>query len=1448
MTQEQAEVVLKVNSKEAQDKLEKLEAQAKDLRIKFAEAFKKGDTKSINDINKQLQRTNKEINSMRTNAANIRAAMVRLNEASPKELNQTIKQINAELNSGRVKRGSKEWDYYIAQLKKVKAELKTVQAETKESESWLSRINGKINNWGTMAAGAMAGFAGVVMSGKAAVQAYADMQAEEANVRKYTGMTTEEVEQLNEAFKNMDTRTSREDLNKLAQEAGRLGKQSVEDVLGFVKAADQLNVALDDLGDGATLTLSKLTGIFGIEDKYGTEKSLLKVGSIINELSQNCSASAPYLAEFTSRLGGIAAQSKMTIDQVMAFGAVLDTQNMAVEASSTALGQVITKIYQDPAKIAKAAGLDVKEFSKLVKSDMNEALITLFEQLNKFGGMENLALIFDEMGTDGARAIPVLSALAGHIDELKNQQIEATKAFDEGISVTNEFAVQNNTVQAGLDKAKKGFKEVAVSLGEKLVPVMGYAISGTSLLMKTMLTLVNFFIKYKTAIISLTAAVAAYTVVLNLHTIKQNLDLALRKARVALMAVEKAGTTALTIVTSGLSVAYYTMTGNTVKATAATRAFSAACAATPIGALATAIGVAIGAYALLDKKVDDVTVSLDTLSKGEADANAKLKEEQSILNTNISKLENFNGTKKEEHDLIDKLNTKYGTFFGKCKTLKEWYEKLTKSGQDYCNSIYQQILMEAKRQQALDLAKQAEEARQNGERGEGITNGDNIYEFVSNLKYVLSGDQLSWAEAKDEVYRKNKKKWDDYADYLDAEAQKLMEDVASEMADVANPFQGSAPTEEPSDESPSKPLSAPVNAKKQEKEAKKAAQAAQKALREDLKKQKAIRDQAIAEAQQEYNSEAITYDEYCAKKEDAELQYFEAVKAILAKKGLTESALYADMLKKEEELRTSSLKRIQDNQLKTLKAQYVQQSTQLDVQYRTGEISYLEYIQSKDQLDKEYLENQLKLYQNAHLTETTQYAELLKKQEDIEEKARERQRKKKEADVNKTHTDNVNSSTEDFYNPKSAVFNNEKALNQALLAEDVRYLKEKMALYSEGSEEWVALNKELNERIAKDQLDKQKETAEAYNAFQEQYGKLSGSEREKIELEVLKSLKDQELITEAQYEKAVSDLRKKYRDKDQEDARDFQNDYADMLIDLYNSVNDVINDIGKQGEDFWADWKNVAEATVKLVTAGLSQAMSYASAERDLEIAKIEKQYDTEIEKAGNNSKKVSKLEEQKEAAVAKIKKKYNEKEMKMEIAQAVAQTALSAITAYASASKVAWWLGPVAAAMATAAGMVQVATIKKQHEAEAAGYYTGGFTQTDADNRKEVGVVHANEFVANHDAVKNSALTPVLRLIDTAQKNNTVGSLTAEDVSNALGQGSGVSVRGVAAQSSDYTTAVAGSVALMAETTSRTSAALDRLSQNIEDGIETYMVMDGERGFAKKYSNYQKLTNNPKR
>lgn len=266
----------------------------------------------------------------------------------------------------------------------------------------------------------------------------------------------------------------------------------------------------------------------------------------------------------------------------------------------------------------------------------------------------------------------------------------------------------------------------------------------------------------------------------------------------------------------------------------------------------------------------------------------------------------------------------------------------------------------------------------------------------------------------------------------------------------------------------------------------------------------------------------------------------------------------------------------------------------------------------------------------------------------------------------------------------------------------------------------------------------------------------------------------------------------------------------------------------------------------------ISQYSSYVDAERDVELAKIEKRYDKEIEAAGNNTKKKEQLEKEKEQKIAKTKKQYASRAMKLEISQALAQTAANAILGYQAGLEFPFpantVMPHVLAGLAVAQGMIQVATIRKQHQAEAAGYYSGGFTKRDPDNRKEVGVVHANEFVANHKAVANPALSPILGLIDHAQRTNTVGSITADDVSNALGKTTGVSARGGEPAPAVRDKAIAESIAALSVVSAENRAVIEKLSRQIEDGIYTSMIMDGEQGFHRKYVKYQKLLNNPKR
>jgi hypothetical protein len=254
----------------------------------------------------------------------------------------------------------------------------------------------------------------------------------------------------------------------------------------------------------------------------------------------------------------------------------------------------------------------------------------------------------------------------------------------------------------------------------------------------------------------------------------------------------------------------------------------------------------------------------------------------------------------------------------------------------------------------------------------------------------------------------------------------------------------------------------------------------------------------------------------------------------------------------------------------------------------------------------------------------------------------------------------------------------------------------------------------------------------------------------------------------------------------------------------------------------------------------MSAASNFYSAQSDYEVAVTKKKYEKQIEAAGNNQRKVKKLQEKQQKEEAAIKNKYAKKAAAIQMAQAVAQTAIAAINAYSSAAAIpviGHVLAPIAAGMAIAAGMLQIATIKKQQQAQAAGYYSGGFT-SGKDYRKEAGVVHEGEFVANHQAVQNPNILPFLDFIDQAQRNNTVGSLTMEDVSRRFGSGGASQVVPPIVNVQTDNEELRSEIAQMRDVNSL-------LLARLQHPIDAQVVLTGPEGLNAKQAELERMTRN---
>ena len=549
--------------------------------------------------------------------------------------------------------GTEEWYRKSEKLKKLKDIQLELRKETKLTAEAIKEHNEKLNDT-VVAAGAISAVYATassairrfISSTQEYVDAYATLDDAMTNVSKYTGLTREEVKQLNEEFQKMDTRTPTEKLNALAADAGRLGITSKEAIKDFVEAADIINVALgEDLGEDAVKEIGKLAEMFGTTETMGLRGAMLATGSAINTLAQSSSASERYLMDFTSRLAGAANQAKISQANILGFASVLDQNKQQVEMSATALQKLLMNMFTTPEKYAHLAGMSVEEFADALKNDANEALISFLDTLNKKGGLSELAPIFKDLGLDGARASGVISVLASKIDDVREAQATANAAFAEGNSVINEAAAVNGNAAAQLDKAKKAVQDAKAALGEELLPVITQLTQTSASGLRTAAAVVKFLTQHKGLVIGLGVAYGA------LHA-AQKLVIAAQKEHVALSIKGTAVGNAYKSVVMLLAAAKAKLAGSTAAATLAQKEFKAAFAATPWGAVIVAIGaVATGMGMLISRHRD--------AKKAAEEFNTEVAKEQSEAQYLFEKLKNAEKGTDDYREALEKLKEKY---------------------------------------------------------------------------------------------------------------------------------------------------------------------------------------------------------------------------------------------------------------------------------------------------------------------------------------------------------------------------------------------------------------------------------------------------------------------------------------------------------------------------------------------------------------------------------------------------------------------------------------------------------------------------------------------------------------------------------------------------------------------------------------------------------------------
>lgn len=461
--QTRREIYITCNGKSADDMIRTLTNHAAqlDAQIKKLVADGKGNTKECKELVSVHGQLQKQLKNNISNTQMIDKVMRNLAGSTTSQLRNALQAVNREISR------SSEASGKLPQLRKQYAALKAqidknTGAIHKQGNAWSTALRNL-----TAYVGLFAVFNQLKSMLTGIIQKNFEMSDSLADIRKVSGLLSKEIETMTSNLAKIDTRTSLDSLNRIAYAGAKLGigEYGAAGLESFVRASNQVNVALkEDLGDEALTALAKITEVMGLIPKMGVEQSMLKVGSSIFKLASTTTATSGKIIDFSNRLLAMGKVGALSTSDILALGAAVDAMAMEPEVASTAFSKMITEMRKGTASMEHDLGLAKDSLKNLLESGKGiEALQMVFHKMHDTGNVFALDSLFKDLGSDGARLIKVMVTMADKVDMLDKMVKTSNDAFVEGMAVTQEYNIQQETAQGILERANSMFSKAFVN-------------------------------------------------------------------------------------------------------------------------------------------------------------------------------------------------------------------------------------------------------------------------------------------------------------------------------------------------------------------------------------------------------------------------------------------------------------------------------------------------------------------------------------------------------------------------------------------------------------------------------------------------------------------------------------------------------------------------------------------------------------------------------------------------------------------------------------------------------------------------------------------------------------------------------------------------------------------------------------------------------------------------
>lgn len=322
----------------------------------------------------------------------------------------------------------------------------------------------------------------ILAVGGAALKTAIDFETAFAGVEKTMDATPQQLEAIKQGIIDMSKEipASTTEIASVAEAAGQLGI-AADDALDFTRVMIDLGNATNLTADDAAVNIARIQNIMG----SGVD-TVDNFGAALVALGNNSATTEAEIVEMANRLAGVAAQSDITEDSMLAIAATMSSVGVRAEAGGTSITRTIKDFDSWSRQIqeANAAGEeldgtlavfqslvgDIDEFSNLSGDQQLLKFVQALQQVEAEGG--NVLAVLEDMEITQIRQSDTLLKLVGSGDLLTESLALGAEAWDENSALTEETSKRYETTAAQLEIAKNNAIDIARVLGEALIPVL----------------------------------------------------------------------------------------------------------------------------------------------------------------------------------------------------------------------------------------------------------------------------------------------------------------------------------------------------------------------------------------------------------------------------------------------------------------------------------------------------------------------------------------------------------------------------------------------------------------------------------------------------------------------------------------------------------------------------------------------------------------------------------------------------------------------------------------------------------------------------------------------------------------------------------------------------------------------------------------------------------------